>query len=523
MSDVVSVRAEIKSWERAFKSKEGREPTVDDIRKLPHIAQKYKTYKKLSKATTTQPVYNEPTSSQSPATPSRPPRTRNNDNASLGALHSRVVTTAAPLAAFNPFSPQKAKGKEREKPVSRISQPVFNPFASPSKPRTSHKSTTAAPPAAPAPPKPPSPPAPSTAISRAKKRLRGEPVSPSPSKEKRQRIGSQTTLNFPKLNLGLNRKPFAGSGPGVNLDGSEEENEASFVDDSPVKPSGGRAFSLLFDEAQSGGDIFGLKKASTNLGRNLFGAQDTSQDLMKPRSNASCRPQVSQPSSSRGSTTKPTPATTPAGTPSEDDDETKVNSERDSTRRSRSPLLPPSPPPASSTTSRAPAKGKRKANPKAFANRKKMKLANLDGTDDEESTSDGDELKAKVKVVDRPQVKKANSDDDLDFELGLLDLPRSARTADFSGASEAEGAVEINLPEKFKEVLDLDTIHWKNGVEEDKVVKNLIYGRRTTCYDSKKGEIWDVGEDEVGDEDERPEHLDDDWEGEAVPWEVAEL
>lgn len=37
MQDVSSVRAEIKAWERSYKSENGREPSVHDIKKLPHI------------------------------------------------------------------------------------------------------------------------------------------------------------------------------------------------------------------------------------------------------------------------------------------------------------------------------------------------------------------------------------------------------------------------------------------------------------------------------------------------------
>jgi hypothetical protein len=41
MNDVASLRAEIKTWERTFKAKKGREPTVDDIKKLPDIGSSF--------------------------------------------------------------------------------------------------------------------------------------------------------------------------------------------------------------------------------------------------------------------------------------------------------------------------------------------------------------------------------------------------------------------------------------------------------------------------------------------------
>lgn len=37
MADVASLRAEIKNWERTFTASEGRNPSVDDIKRLPHI------------------------------------------------------------------------------------------------------------------------------------------------------------------------------------------------------------------------------------------------------------------------------------------------------------------------------------------------------------------------------------------------------------------------------------------------------------------------------------------------------
>lgn len=36
-TELASVRAEVKAWERNFKQENGREPTVDDIRKQPSV------------------------------------------------------------------------------------------------------------------------------------------------------------------------------------------------------------------------------------------------------------------------------------------------------------------------------------------------------------------------------------------------------------------------------------------------------------------------------------------------------
>jgi hypothetical protein len=36
-TELASVRAEVKAWERNFKRENGRDPTVDDIRKQPAV------------------------------------------------------------------------------------------------------------------------------------------------------------------------------------------------------------------------------------------------------------------------------------------------------------------------------------------------------------------------------------------------------------------------------------------------------------------------------------------------------
>jgi hypothetical protein len=90
------------------------------------------------------------------------------------------------------------------------------------------------------------------------------------------------------------------------------------------------------------------------------------------------------------------------------------------------------------------------------------------------------------------------------------------------------GSVEIDLPDKLRSVLALRSSASKAQVsEEDQLVKGLLYGRRVTHYDPNKGgEIWDVGEDDLGSLDEdRNRYADgeDEWESEPVPWEVGEL
>lgn len=79
-------------------------------------------------------------------------------------------------------------------------------------------------------------------MTRARKRLRGEPVSPSPVKEKRARVVSQRALNFATTLLDSDDEDTRPS----HADGAAEE---TFLEATPMKPPpGGKSFRVLFDE-----------------------------------------------------------------------------------------------------------------------------------------------------------------------------------------------------------------------------------------------------------------------------------
>ena len=93
------------------------------------------------------------------------------------------------------------------------------------------------------------------------------------------------------------------------------------------------------------------------------------------------------------------------------------------------------------------------------------------------------------------------------------------------------GTVEINLPDKLKDVLALSSDSRAHDTQEELLADQLLYGRRMSHYDAARGgEIWDIG-DVSGDEQDgdivkhRRHHLDeeDDWEAEPIPWEIGEL
>lgn len=191
MADVVSLRTEIKAWERDFKSKFSRDPSIQDIKDQPAIADKYKLYKKLSKAAAATCLSQ--TRRSSSQTPTTPPKSTVHPSHSRIIYKPREIEVVAPLPGFNPFSPVKNKGKQRDSPTassfSTRKAHLPNPFATPSKNILSRHSRRESPDNFPE-GQPHSsigislssqlPPAPNTAVSRARKRLRGEPVSPSP-------------------------------------------------------------------------------------------------------------------------------------------------------------------------------------------------------------------------------------------------------------------------------------------------------------------------------------------------------
>jgi len=190
---------------------------------------------------------------KSTASPSTPPRkTRPKDPPSLIPSRSGAVQPNAPLIAFNPFSPQKkpidkdgrkevdhslletpskpsgktgSRAQTRTRSLSPNIFPNKNQIQSSSSPYSSVFSLN-----------PPQMPA--SAVSRARKRLRGEPVSPSPNKDKRRRVISTTAIPFPRLNSNA-----------ADIDDEQHNTDTSFVDNSPLKaPFGGKSFSRLFEE-----------------------------------------------------------------------------------------------------------------------------------------------------------------------------------------------------------------------------------------------------------------------------------
>ncbi|KZT75080.1 hypothetical protein DAEQUDRAFT_20631 [Daedalea quercina L-15889] len=262
--DVAALRAELKAWEREFRTRHSRNPTIEEIKDQPAIAAKYKLYKSLSKSVSSSSLAK--ASSTRPSTPPRSQSRQTTHTSSSSLLpKARAIKVDPPIQTTNPFSPVKRKPR----PARSDSPPVIssnklsehashlNPFTTPTK----AKSTTKLKPSAPrrslspdpfpliqasqvtqSPSAPVRTPSSRSAVTRARKRLRGEPVSPSPVKEKRTRVGSQRALNFTTTLLDSDEE----DAQFPHADGIANE---TFLEATPMKPPpGGKSFRVLFDE-----------------------------------------------------------------------------------------------------------------------------------------------------------------------------------------------------------------------------------------------------------------------------------
>ncbi|KAK0466429.1 uncharacterized protein EV420DRAFT_1301331 [Desarmillaria tabescens] len=515
MSDLATVKAEIKAWEREFKSKHGRSAQVQDIKEHPDIETKYKLYKALGKASSAK------VSSYTPTTPSKSQK----HEPSRLLPKARASETTAPLSTFNPFSPQKNKGKQKAVlPVNNDFR--SNPFASPSKVKSRAPVREVSPlPAVPFQPlifpTESAIPEPTSAIARARKRLRGEPVSPSPSKEKRRRVASGHNIPISRTEDSASDEDHAHVG---NL---------SFVDDSPIKGSNG--FKLLFDDTKQPKSLFPHSRtdhsssdvfSSLGDGMDWKGLQNPkvnhdSKTNGKPFPNSAASSNVYQ--KPRGPTKKSTHAPVNIAAPKP---RKRVLSDADAAESSssnRAPsLIPPSPPPPdASKRSHGVFKGKGKATSSNGRKKAKFTTTTLNSDNDEEPNE-------KIRVVrrtyssPRKDTSGRNSDADADDTFDAPSHPQIENVGD----GQDTGRFDVDLPDRFLHVLAFSPYELRaRDYQEVRVVEGLLYGRRADHYDpSRGGEIWDVGEDEHGDRQVAvADEGEDDWQGEPVPWELGEL
>ncbi|KAL1951454.1 hypothetical protein VTO73DRAFT_603 [Trametes versicolor] len=567
--DVAALRVEIKSWEREFKAKHGRDPSIQEIKDQPAIAAKYKLYKSLSKAVSSR--------SHPAARPSTPPSSApRQPQASSSILpKARAVKVDPPLTTSNPFSPVKNRKKlsNDQSSPQRASNPSRpNPFATPSKTKTKPHVTRRSPSPDPFPPIPPmvmvqrTPTAPvaDSAVTRARKRLRGEPVSPSPVKEKRPRVASQAAVSF-NSHAALD-SPDASDGDEMAADQND-----TIIADTPMKPrTGGRDFKILFDDVLPNGEKRLVKSLSSrkksNSSQNVFlGAKRAQSRALTPSSDEeddwSLKPRLKGLDASvvgsaklaqlKGRTVNgkhgipkalipgrndlwsdmgpPKPSslsrTASVNPPSRTSNKRSLPDDQDDAENDAStntflnlPLLPPSPPPPDSSKPSGPKyaeKGKGKA---AALSRKKAKLLQDSNGVDEGDEEDSLDDEIQVKEID-PSSRASRAERDVDPDSDWEAHWRPPSNSDDPAHSALDSAkFEVDLPDELHRVLAISPGRG-HGSEEEKVVRELLYGSREVHYNARKGgEIWDVGEDE-----DHAGETEEDWEGEPVPWEEGEL
>ncbi|KAF9229081.1 hypothetical protein BS17DRAFT_2501 [Gyrodon lividus] len=558
MPDLATVRTEVKAWEHDFRARYGRDPSVQDIRDQPLIVEKYKLYKKLSRAVASS---SQSAASSSVHNPSTPPRTQPTSSRAAPIPKSRPAETVPPLPGFNPFSPVKNKSKMKD--TSRVSAsrasrepPSANPSSIPAKNQSKPHSRIRTPSPDPFPSILPSQPKASSscsddhrqsniAISRARKRLRGEPVSPSPNKPKRQRVGSQALLPPPSIEASSNSEDEPDWGVATC------DFNSPFVVDSPIKaPVSGKSFKLLFDDSIPALSIPKKSNASATSQPNTptvgaysaegrscdSSARTTSQKTNQhnanslaitskpPRRGNETRGKVSNQIFRAPHNTTPTEVVSttsrfkaPVKRAFDGGDLALESTQLELTLQAKCPLIPPSPPPEDFPY-RGPGRGKGRA----VSGRKKAKVEDQANEEDDDSPDDVD---VKVVTITRSRGKELlQNADDLDWDPLLH---RGARDNDSDAKGENDvnhhesGTFSVNLPDELRRMLAISPSRSRTNMEE-RVVRGLLYGDRVGHYDpSRGGDIWDVGE---GDESVRGDtEAEGDWEGEPVPWEVGEL
>ncbi|KAL5535751.1 hypothetical protein ACEPAF_3845 [Sanghuangporus sanghuang] len=522
--DVTALRADIKSWERAFKTENQRAPTLDDLKVLPKIAAKYKLYKKLCKEAVVQPAQKKTNG----IAPSTPPRNSSSlPGPSSLVPKSRPITQPTTNETPNPFSPTKSSHRITISFDDKLPFPQPNFTSDLSTP--SSKRSYSAPSPDPFPSVmatlEPASPLVNSAVKKARKRLRGDLVSPTPKKPR------------------MVRAP-ASSGSEKDLD--EGEIDVPYVVESPVKAStNGKNFKPLFEEGRLSQPVFVKKGPFSKSVRDLF---DHETNFESPRTRSAAQVAILQNQTrklpgvkkSKKKQMNPAPGTNrPYSATISDFQENSLTVDAPETPDTPSPLLnrkrwssidadelsfsnqfpsvvgallPPSPPPN-------PAQPKSEMYGRGMVkDRKKPKLASSSRLT-EITTDDEPDLEV-VELASQPDGSRRVSADDAEdetareaFGFTTRDISNSVLEAeDISDSNEPE----INLPEDLRNVLHISV---SNGSarEERALVESLLQGR--PCLLGQWGEVWGVGESE----DVTAATTDDEWAGEGVAWEVGEL
>ncbi|KAL5519215.1 hypothetical protein ACEPAH_898 [Sanghuangporus vaninii] len=522
--DVTALRADIKSWERAFRTENQRAPTLEDIKVLPKIAAKYKLYKKLCKEAVVQPAKKK-TNGIAPSTPPR--------NSSSLPGPSSIVPKSRPIAqpttneTPNPFSPTESFRRITVSFDDKLSFPQPNFTSDPSTPPSKRSYSAPSPdpfPSVMATLEPASPLV-NSAVKKARKRLRGDLVSPTPKKPRMIRAPASS---------------------GSEKDSDEGESDVPYVVESPVKAStNGKHFKPLFEEGRLSQPVLAKRGPFSKSIRDLF---DHETNFESPLSRPAAQVTISQNQTRKLPGVKKSKKTQmnlapgmnrPYSTTISDFQENSLTVDAPETPDTLSPLLnrkrsssidadelslsnqfpsvvgallPPSPPP-NPTQPKSEMYGRG-----MVKDRKKPKLA-WSSRLIEITTDDEPDLEV-VELASQPDDSRRVSTDDAEdetaregFGFTTRDLSNSVLEAeDISDSNEPE----INLPEDLRNVLHISA---SNGSarEERALVESLLQGRPGLL--GQWGEVWGVGESE----DVTAATTDDEWAGEGVAWEIGEL
>jgi hypothetical protein len=101
--------------------------------------------------------------------------------------------------------------------------------------------------------------------------------------------------------------------------------------------------------------------------------------------------------------------------------------------------------------------------------------------------------------------------------IGEEDMPVDRPVLSTTTQDQLQESIHVDIRDDLMPVLELSS-GGREGDSEDKVVLELMYGRRERHYYPRHGgEVWDAGDEGSNDDSEG------DWETLPVPWEVAEM
>ena len=344
------------------------------------------------------------------------------------------------------------------------------------------------------------------AFSKARKRLRGESVSPSPKKQ-----------------------PRISAPPPIEESGDPNEDE-TYVDESPVKTNAGaKDFVSLFDEERIPSPDF-LGKRNSAAGSSAK-EQLTLPVLKQPNSSQggkamksvpgkliraiSHRSSLPEDSDSLSNLSNGALAKTENGltnrkrhNASGSDRSSPVS---DPTHASTSVFLPPSP------TQDGKTKSNRSTNNDFLKRRKKM--GTLKADDVKESSLDDDIVDViELDPISRCRARNRHNSDE-DEEQSFLDAFVRRSNEELVDPSQTEPAheLEVLLPDELRSILYISQSQ-SSEMKERALAESLLKG---DAQHPGLSDVWEAGE------IERPTAAasdgEEDWEGEGTPWEVGEL